>query len=173
MSTLRGAEYEVANAPAAGGDFTYGRPVPTLIGALLRVPGQAIHRRIIAGLNGAGFRELRLPHMAVLQYPGPNGFRPGELAERAGMSRQAMNQLLQSLERHGYLERSDGEDGDDGRARIVHFTARGEAAWSTMLGILEGIEEEWRARLGSARFERLKALLGDVWRSGLAHEPPA
>ena len=35
-----------------------------LIGALLRVPAQAIHRRIINELNEAGFEELRVPHMA-------------------------------------------------------------------------------------------------------------
>jgi hypothetical protein len=34
--------------------------------------------------------------MAVLQFPGPDGIRPGVLAERAGMSEQAMNQLLRS-----------------------------------------------------------------------------
>ena len=69
-----------------------------LIGALLRVPAQAIHRRIINDLNAAGFADLRLPHMAVLQFPGPDGVRPSGLAERAGVSKQAMNQLLRSLE---------------------------------------------------------------------------
>src|SRR5450759_3136846 len=74
-----------------------------LIGALLRVPAQAIHRRIINELNAAGFEDLRVPHMAVLQFPGPDGVRPGTLAERAGMSKQAMNQLLRSLEDLGYI----------------------------------------------------------------------
>jgi hypothetical protein len=37
-----------------------------LIGALLRVPAQAIQRRIIAELNASGFDDLRVPHMAVL-----------------------------------------------------------------------------------------------------------
>src|SRR6187399_2728580 len=91
-------------------------PVKTqdmLIGALLRVPAQVIQRRIIAELNAAGFAELRLPHMAVLQFPGPDGVRPGLLAERASMSKQAMNQLLRSLEGLGYLARST--DPDEGR----------------------------------------------------------
>jgi hypothetical protein len=78
-----------------------------LIGALLRVPAQAIHRRLIKELNDAGFDELRVPHMAVLQFPGPDGVRPSTLAERAGMSKQAMNQLLRSLEGLGYIVRSD------------------------------------------------------------------
>ena len=53
--------------------------------------------RGIQGLNAAGFEELRVPHMAVLQFPGPDGVRPGTLAERAAMSKQAMNQLLAAL----------------------------------------------------------------------------
>ncbi len=140
-------------------------PDNPLIGALLRVPAQAIHRRIIAGLHRAGFRELRLPHMAVLQYPGPDGSRPSELAERAGMSKQAMNQLLQSLERLGYLSRRDSKE--DQRARVVHFTARGRAAWSKIHETLAEIELEWRSTLGERDFDRLKALLCEVWVSGL------
>jgi len=88
-------------------------PVKTkdmLIGALLRVPAQAIHRRIVRELNAAGFDELRLPHIAVLQFPGPDGVRPGTLAERAGISKQAMNQLLRSLEDLGYIVRSGAAD---------------------------------------------------------------
>jgi DNA-binding MarR family transcriptional regulator len=140
-------------------------PPPALIGALLRVPAQAIHRRLIAGLNDAGFEDLRLPHIAVFQYPGPDGCRPGELAERAGMSKQAMNQLLQSLEQLGYVRRND--DDGDGRARIVHFTRRGKAAWDKICEILVEVEAEWRARLGDRQFDQLKKLLHKVWVSGL------
>jgi len=103
------------------------KPEDMLIGALLRVPAQAIHRRIINELNAAGFEELRLPHMAVLQFPGPDAVRPGTLAERAGMSKQAMNQLLRSLEGLGYIVRTDAPD--EGGARIIRFTKRGRAAY--------------------------------------------
>src|SRR3974377_188882 len=121
-------------------------PQHMLIGALLRVPGQAIHRRIINELNAAGFEELRVPHMAVLQYPGPDGVRPGMLAERAGMSKQAMNQLLRSLEGLGYIVRSDAPD--EGGARIIQFTKRGRAAYSKIYDLLGDVEREWRAELG-------------------------
>jgi DNA-binding MarR family transcriptional regulator len=138
---------------------------PPLIGALLRVPSDTIHRRLIDGLNQAGFEDLRLPHIAVLRYPSPEGCRPGELAERAGMSKQAMNQLLQSLEQLGYIRRT--EDAKDGRARIVRFTKRGRAAWKKIHEILQVVEAEWRETLGAGRLERLKALLTDVWTSDL------
>ena len=140
-------------------------PTEMLIGALLRVPAQAIHRRIINELNAAGFEELRVPHMAVLQFPGPDGVRPGMLAERAGMSRQAMNQLLRSLEALGYLARSDAPD--EGRARVVHLTKRGRAAWAKIHDILRDIEREWSSELGAKRFTELKELLLRVWESPL------
>jgi DNA-binding MarR family transcriptional regulator len=136
-----------------------------LIGALLRVPAQAIHRRIIADLNRAGFDDLRLPHIAVLQFPGPDGVRPGTLAERASMSKQAMNQLLGSLETLGYISRSD-EPGH-GRTRIVRFTKRGRAAFLKIVDILQDVEREWSAELGQKRFAELKALLARVWESSL------
>src|SRR5512139_1295515 len=132
-------------------------PKDMLIGALLRVPAQAIQHRIIRELNAAGFEELRVPHMAVLQFPGPDGVRPGVLAERAGMSKQAMNKLLGSLEWLGYIVRSDASGG--GRARVVRFTRRGRAAYSKVHDILRDIEREWGAELGPGRFARLKELL--------------
>jgi DNA-binding MarR family transcriptional regulator len=136
-----------------------------LIGALLRVPAQAIHRRIISELNAAGFEDLRVPHMAVLQFPGPDGGRPGLLAERGGVSKQAMNQLLRSLEGLGYLARSDAAG--EGRARIVRLTKRGRAAYAKIHEILQEIEREWIAELGPVSFSQLKELLLQVWQSPL------
>jgi DNA-binding MarR family transcriptional regulator len=129
-----------------------------LIGALLRVPAQAIQRRIIHELNAAGFEELRVPHMAVLQFPGPDGVRPGTVAERAGMSKQAINQLLRSLEGFGYIIRS----------RIIRLTKRGRAAYSKIHDILRDIEREWSSELGPKPFAQLKELLFRVWESPLA-----
>ncbi len=136
-----------------------------LIGALLRVPAQAIQRRIINELNEAGFKGLTIPHMAALQFPSPDGVRPGVLAERAGMSKQAMNRLLGSLEDLGCIVRSDAPD--EGRARIIHFTKRGHAAYAKILEILRDIEREWSAELGPKDFAQLKELLFRVWESPL------
>jgi DNA-binding MarR family transcriptional regulator len=140
-------------------------PKDMLIGALLRVPAQAIHRRLIQDLNAAGFSELRLPHIAVLQFPGPDRVRPGTLAARAGMSKQAINQLLRSLETAGYLVRSDVPG--EARARVVRFTKRGRAAYEKILEILRDIEREWSNELGATRFAQLKELLLRVWESPL------
>ncbi|HEV2468270.1 MAG TPA: MarR family winged helix-turn-helix transcriptional regulator [Candidatus Sulfotelmatobacter sp.] len=140
-----------------------------LIGALLRVPAATIQRRIIRELNAAGFEELRVPHMAVLQFPGPDGVRPGQLSDRTGMSKQAINQLLRSLEGLGYIVRSDAAD--EGRARIIRLTKRGWAAYSKIHEILRDIEREWSCELGPKAFAQLKKLLFRVWESPLARQP--
>jgi DNA-binding MarR family transcriptional regulator len=88
------------------------------------------------------------------------------LAERAGMSKQAMNQLLQSLEAAGYIARSAAED--DGRTRVVRLTKRGRAAYSRIADVLRDIEREWSAELGPKQFAELKTLLTRVWESPLA-----
>ncbi|MGH2917284.1 MAG: MarR family transcriptional regulator [Solirubrobacteraceae bacterium] len=54
------------------------------------------------------------------------GVRVTTLAERAGMSRQAITYLIRELEGKGYLERHP--DPSDRRATLVHLTERGEAA---------------------------------------------
>lgn len=141
------------------------KPKEMLIGALLRVPGQAIQRRIIKELNAAGFEQLRVPHMAALQFPGADGVRPGMLAERAGISKQAMNQLLRSLETLGYIVRSNTPE--EGRARVVRLTKRGHAAYAKIHEILRHIEREWSSELGPKRFAQLKELLLVVWESPL------
>lgn len=136
-----------------------------LIGALLRVPAEAVQRRIVRELNAAGYDELIMPHMAIFRFPGPDGVRPTVLAERAGMSKQAMNRLLGSLEELGYLIRSDAPD--EGRARIVRFTKRGHAAYAKAVEVLSDIEREWSAELGPRDFAQLKELLFRVWDSPL------
>ena len=146
-------------------------PVSTremLIGALLRVPAEAVQRRIIKELNDGGFDGLIMPHMAVFRFPGPDGVRPGVLAERAGMSKQAMNRLLGSLEDLGYVVRSDAPD--ERRARIVRLTKRGHAAYAKAIEVLRDIEREWKTELGARDFAQLKELLFRVWESRLVRE---
>jgi DNA-binding MarR family transcriptional regulator len=134
---------------------------PALIGALLRVPAMAIHRKLIQELHASGFDDLSAPHMAVIQYPGPDGMRPIALAERAAISKQAMNQLLKTLEGMGYITRSAAPGGSSGT--VVGFTDRGRAAYQKMIDVLVDIEREWAEELGRKRFRELKTLLEDLW----------
>src|SRR5215472_19321717 len=88
---------------------------PPLIGALLRIPWEAVQRHMLERLHEHGFDDLDAAHLIVFQYPGPQGARPSELAGRLRMSKQALNYQLGQLELLGYLERQP--DPDDLRSK--------------------------------------------------------
>jgi DNA-binding MarR family transcriptional regulator len=131
-----------------------------LIGALLRSGWQAVRARIQRDLSADGFDDIALAHLAVFQYPSPRGVRVTTLAERAGMSRQAINYLIRELEERGYLERRPSTE--DRRARLVHLTDRGEAAIRSIRASVKQVEREWERELGRGRFAELRATLIDV-----------
>jgi len=130
---------------------------PPLIGALLRMPWEAVQRRILERLHGRGFDDIDAAHLHVFQYPGPQGVRPTELADRLRMSKQALNYLLGGLERLGYLERRP--DPDDLRSRRIELTARGTSAIGVVREAVGELETDWAQQLGPERFAELRDLL--------------
>jgi DNA-binding MarR family transcriptional regulator len=133
---------------------------PPLIGALLRMPWEAVQRRMLERLHEHGFDDVDAAHLNVFQYPGPQGARPSELAARLRISKQALNYLLGELERLGYLERRP--DPDDLRSKRVALTTRGVAAIGVIRAAVGEMESAWAKRLGSTRFAELRALLVDL-----------
>lgn len=133
---------------------------PPLMGALLRMPLDALMARVLDGLHADGFADLNAAHLPVLRWPGPDGRRPSDLARETRMSRQAMNYLLGELERLGYLVRAD--DPGDRRSKRVHLTRRGDAVARSIRGTVRAVEREWEDELGPGRLGRLRALLEDL-----------
>jgi DNA-binding MarR family transcriptional regulator len=130
---------------------------PPLVGALLRMPWEAVQRRMLERLHERGFDDLDAAHLNVFQYPGPQGARPSELAARLGISKQALNYLLGELERLKYLERR--ADPDDRRSKRVALTPRGIAAIGVIREAVGEVETGWGQQLGPKRFDELHALL--------------
>ncbi|HSC92892.1 MAG TPA: MarR family transcriptional regulator [Gaiellaceae bacterium] len=153
------------SAPESSSLFTStaGEPFgPPLIGALLRVPWEAVQRRMLERLHERGFDDLDAAHVNVFQYPGPQGARPSELAARLRISKQALNYLLGELERLGYLERRP--DPDDRRSRRVVLTDRGTSAIGVIRDAVGEVEAAWTRQLGPERFAQLRGLLLEVSR---------
>lgn len=138
-------------------DFADAPPGPPMIGALLRMPVDAVHARMLDGLHADGFTDLNAAHLPVLRWPGPQDRRPSDLARDSRMTRQAMNYLLGELERLGYLIRAD--DPADRRSKRVRLTPRGDGVVRSIRATVRAIEREWRDELGSDDLERLRALL--------------
>jgi DNA-binding MarR family transcriptional regulator len=140
-------------------DFTTPDGEP-LIGALLRVPWEAVRTRMLTRLRESGFDDFEPAHFTVFRYPSPDGARPSELAARLGISKQSLSYLLRELERLGYLERRP--DPADLRAKRVVVTRRGKAAIAVIRSAVAELEREWAEQLGARRYAQLRSLLVDL-----------
>jgi DNA-binding MarR family transcriptional regulator len=142
---------ECTNAPLSS-------PVgPPMIGALMRLPWEAVSRRLLLALREHGCDDIDGPQLSVLLWPGPDGMRPSDLAAGMRVTKQALNYLLRDLEGNGYLERHP--DPDDRRARRIALTDRGRDLIPVLRGAVVDVESEWKAALGEQRFAELRDLL--------------
>ena len=128
-----------------------------MIGALMRLPWEAVMHRILRALYEHGFDDIDGPQLSVILWPGPEGMRPSDLAAGLRVTKQALNYRLSELERLGYLERRP--DPDDRRARRIALTNRGRALIPVIRGAVVETEHEWAAALGKDRFAQLRELL--------------
>src|SRR6478672_3290672 len=94
------------------------RPPP--LGNLLGAAARTLAAELDAGLAAAGFTDLRAAHAPVFQVIDPEGTRLIDLAGRAGMTKQAMGELVRHLDARGYVEVTP--DPTDRRARLVRLT---------------------------------------------------
>jgi DNA-binding MarR family transcriptional regulator len=136
---------------------------PPLIGALLRVPWEAVQRHMLERLHERGFDDFDPAYLAVFRYPGPQGARPTDVAAQLGVSKQAINYLLRELERLGYLKREPHPD--DLRSKRIVLTKRGAAAVGVIREAVTEMEAAWVQQLGGRRFEELRDLLHDLNRA--------
>jgi DNA-binding MarR family transcriptional regulator len=133
---------------------------PPLIGALLRMPWEAVQERMLERLHQQGFTDFDASYLTVFQYPGPQGARPSELAARLRVSKQALNHLLGQLEQRGYLQRR--ADPEDGRSKRIALTSRGTKAVTVIREAVAEMEDNWAEQLGPKRFDQLRTLLHDL-----------
>lgn len=93
----------------------------------------------------------------------PGGASQASLARAMGVSKQAVQQLVDELVSEGIVTREP--DPDDGRGKRVLLTGKGVKALEDSNRIKERIEADYAARLGKARFavllEALDVLTAD------------
>ena len=127
------------------------------IGRLFLQAQRAYFKRGIAKLRARGHDRVTLAHTTLLPYLDPEGTSVTNLAERAGMTKQSMRQLVLDLEDKGYIKRIP--DPDDRRATLVIFTVEGRRFIEDGYEVKKEIDDEYRAILGEERVEALKGSL--------------
>ncbi|MFM2417587.1 MAG: hypothetical protein RL385_2310 [Pseudomonadota bacterium] len=109
----------------------------------------------IASKKGAP--KLRRAHMALLPHLDLDGTRITVLADRLGISKQAVSQLVDDLEVMGVVARED--DPADARARRVVFTKQGRKGILEGLRVLAALEAELAETVGKQKMAELRASL--------------
>jgi DNA-binding MarR family transcriptional regulator len=97
--------------------------------------------------NLAARAQVSAAHIHITRHLAREGSRLTEMAERAGMTKQAMGALVDQCEAWGLVTR--GPDPLDARARRVLFTADGLAWLDAFRGAVTQAEREFRASVGN------------------------
>jgi len=137
-------------------DQTTGRGGP-YVGAMMRVVWQWVRDQLYAGVVAAGFDDLSAAHVALWRYPGLDGVRPSQLADRVGITKQSVNDLLGHLEQHEYLMRVP--DSADGRARVIRLTSKGRRLQETIYAEAGSAQLRIAEILGPRRFTQFHSSL--------------
>jgi DNA-binding MarR family transcriptional regulator len=138
------------------GQLSNGEPI-RYVGAMARVVWQWVREQMFAGVVAAGYDDLNAAHVGLWRYPGPDGLRPSQLAEQAGITKQSVNDLLGHLEGHGYLLRE--ADSADGRVRVIRLTPKGRRLQRTIHAEAQEAQLRIAEILGPRRFAQLHSSL--------------
>ena len=134
------------------------------VGRLLLRASRAFNARATEKLRERGYGGLSLAHIGLLPHLDEEGTRITTLAERGGMTKQGMGQLVVDLERQGFLTRTP--DPTDGRATLVRFTDAGRRFLCDAVRVTGQLDEEYASILGEQQFATLRAALESI----AAHE---
>jgi DNA-binding MarR family transcriptional regulator len=141
--------------------------VPALVQLLAATGGP----RLRAAFAAAGLDGIR-PAQAVALIPlTGGGMHASDLADRLGVSRQAVAQAITALERHGYVTRASNPD--DARTRIIELTSRGRQALRVMRTNAVDSEKRWEQILGERRLSELRETLQMLLDAPNSEEPGA
>lgn len=131
------------------------------LGWLLAKASQRWNELLAERFRDAGYPEVR-PSFGSVLVPlyEEDGLRMGELADRSGLSKQAITTLVRAVEAAGLVARV--RDPKDGRAFKVALTERGEQFRPVGEGVLGQLDARARSSLSDEELERLVSSLRKV-----------
>jgi DNA-binding MarR family transcriptional regulator len=127
------------------------------IGRLFQRAARAYSELALQKLRERGYDGLTLFHTALISNLDLQGTGITTLADRAGVTKQAMGQLVAELEERGFVKRLPNPD--DKRAALIQFTEAGWQFLQDAYHVKNEIEAEYTGVLGEAGMEQLRSLL--------------
>ena len=130
------------------------------IGRLFQRAARAYSELAMKKLASHGYADLSLFHTALISNLDVEGSHISAIAERAGMTKQAMGQIAKELEAKGLIQRVP--DPEDKRAVLLKFTEKGSQFLETAYQIKLEIEAEYAHRIGEENMGILRDLLDQL-----------
>jgi len=117
-------------------------------------------RRFTDEMVSRGFIWFGEARGGLVQHIGRNGLPQAGLAQKAGLSKQAVQQQLDDLVADGVVARVS--DPGDARRKLIQLTPEGLRAFEVANTIKRAIEKDYRRLLGDQAFESMKRALGRI-----------
>ncbi len=136
------------------------------LGRLLLMARRDFLHRSQRQMQANGMAELTNTFVSVLPYIDTQGTRSTDLAQRSGLTKQAIAKIVKQLEADGLLLRE--ADPTDGRAFLVRFTPRGLDRLQETRRMAEQVETTYADLLGKDELEHLRHLLLKLVRASQA-----
>jgi DNA-binding MarR family transcriptional regulator len=136
--------------------LTIGVKLPRSTFELLFRASRLVNERALARIDAERSTtggHIRMAHTTLFPHITSAGVRLTTLADKVGVTKQAIGPLVDDLEREGMVERID--DPDDRRAKLIRWTKRGERALLHGLGVLAELERELAKAVGTSRLAQL------------------
>ncbi|MBO0716428.1 MAG: winged helix-turn-helix transcriptional regulator [Rhizobiales bacterium] len=127
---------------------------PTDIAPAIGAASRAVIAAMMTRLAARGFDGMTPAFAGLIPLLDATGARPTTLAQRAGVSKQAMSQLLHEIEARGYVEQVP--DPTDTRAKIVRLNKRGVALREACLVARGELQALAKKNLGQTRLAALQ-----------------
>jgi DNA-binding MarR family transcriptional regulator len=140
-----------------------GRERTASLAVLMREAFIALNDLAVARLSERGHGVVRPAHGVVFQYLDDTGTTVSLLAERAQVTKQAMAELVQHLEVHGYVIRVP--DPHDRRAKLVLPTERGQEVIAIAQELVPELESRVTRLLGVDQTRALRRDLETIRRA--------
>ena len=115
------------------------------VATLMFIAYRSMNDRVIRAMREAGF-DVTVAQARIAQRIAEDGSRLTDLAQQAQVTKQTASLLVTALERQGLVERVP--DPADGRASLIRFTRKGQAASQQAREVVIGVEQEWNDHLG-------------------------
>lgn len=127
------------------------------LGFLLREAYALLQDRVYEAVAAAGHPGLRALHSSVLRHLPPEGGRVADVARASGLAKQSATYVVEDLVELGYLRTEP--DPEDGRARRITYTARGQKLLSALAAASREAEVRLEAAIGAERVQSLRETL--------------